>query len=333
MLEERVRVRAMLSDERVLDALVIGLSVLHVVLAAVTVSLARSRVILDDDVLRFREIALQPGRLWRDFPVEYAPVEGAVVRILGGASSGAVATRIVLLALAADLLTAWAMGWGWGRRARNVYLAMSLPVLTFMFARFDFVPVALATLGVAALQRRRASAGGSLLGVAVLAKVWPIVLVPLLFRRGRAAVGCVLGTVVVGVLVWVGYGGAQAPVQVASFRGAAGWQIESTIGAIVWTFSDSPVALDAGAARVGTVPPWATGALALGMLATLAAVWWRARGRDGKPQMLGAPAAAAVGALLLFSPVFSIQYVSWLLPWGLWRRRSATVEWSRPGWP
>jgi hypothetical protein len=46
---------------------------------------------------------------------------------------------------------------------------------------------------------------------------------------------------------------------------------------------------------------------------TVTAIWLLARRRDEEPS--GLPALAAVAALLVFAPVFSPQYVAWLLPW------------------
>ena len=49
-------------------------------------------------------------------------------------------------------------------------------------------------------------------------------------------------------------------------------------------------------------------------LVTVVAIWLLARRRPFTPA--GAPALAAVAALLVFAPVFSPQYVVWLVAWG-----------------
>jgi hypothetical protein len=72
--------------------------------------------------------------------------------------------------------------------------------------------------------------------------------------------------------------------------------------------------LEAGSARTGAVTEWARVALAIGMLVTVAAVWLRARSRDTGSS--GSAATGALGGLLFFAPLFSVQYASWLLPWG-----------------
>src|SRR5439155_9659841 len=88
----------------------------------------------------------------------------------------------------------------------------------------------------------------------------------------------------------------------------------STVGVWVWIATGGPVRLEAGAPRVGTAPDWATASLALLLLLALAGIWFLAWRR--KRGAFGAAAVAAVGALLACSPLFSLQYAAWLLPWG-----------------
>jgi hypothetical protein len=64
---------------------------------------------------------------------------------------------------------------------------------------------------------------------------------------------------------------------------------------------------------VGTVDAWVPWALGLVAVSAIAWIWVLARRRDVRPE--GVPALAAVVALCLCSPLFSIQYVWWMLPW------------------
>ena len=69
------------------------------------------------------------------------------------------------------------------------------------------------------------------------------------------------------------------------------------------------------------IPGWARAGLSLLLVAAIVAVWRAAARRrpadDGPlgPGSLGAPALAALGALLALSPLFSIQYAVWIVPW------------------
>jgi hypothetical protein len=293
--------------------LVLGVLVaVHVSVAVLAMVRSASAVVTDDDVLRFHEIAQRDGTPWRDFEVEYAPLETGVILLLGGATPGATAVATVIVAIVADLATAAALARGWSRGAAARYLLVGLPLLTFIFLRLDAIPVALTTLGVL-LTRRHRTGGPVALAAAALTKVWPVVVFPALwFGRDRRALVRALGLAMAGVALWIVIGGTEAPVQVGSFRGADGWSVESTVGSIVWTVTQEPPVLEAGAPRVGTVPDAARLVTGAGALITIGAVWWRARRYPGDPA--GAPAMVAVAALLAWSPLFSLQYALWLTP-------------------
>jgi hypothetical protein len=97
-------------------------------------------------------------------------------------------------------------------------------------------------------------------------------------------------------------------------RGAPGWQIESTVGILVWIFTGGPITFVLNADRVGAATQTEKLALGLAAIGAVTLVWWlaaRQRGRDPH----GGAALSAVASLLIFSPVFSLQYVAWLLPW------------------
>jgi hypothetical protein len=266
------------------------------------------------DVFRFLRVAHIAGR-GRVVPTEYAPGELLLIRVLF--DTGAVETaaiRLALVSFAAHVTTWGAVRWGWGRTAGERYLIAVLPLLLLMYERIDLLPVAVAAWGVALAVRGRPRGAAVLLATAVLMKLWPAVLLPgLLLRGGRRAgawFGAVTGT---GLLAWIAYGGIDAPGQVVTFRGATGWEVGSTIGALVWTVTGEPIRQEAGSGRVGLAPAWAKALLGLLLLALLAVIWIRARVRDDDPG--GRPALASVAALLLCTPLFSTQYAMWLLPW------------------
>jgi Glycosyltransferase family 87 len=267
----------------------------------------------DSAAHRFVQIAHAPGIPWRDTPIEYAFGDWLVIRAVGWGSLAAARALLAVVAFAADLLAWRAVARGWGRDAALRYLWLGAPLLIFIYRRSDLVPVALAALGLAWARRDRERAGGLALGAAVLTKVWPIVVAPALAleRRMRALTTGAIAAAA-GVATWIVVGGPGALRQVGTFRGSTGWEIGSTIGVPVWALTGEH-RFEEGANRAGTIPAGAPEALLLLTVVTVATIWLLARRRDEEPA--GAPALAAVAALLVFSPVFSPQYVAWLLPW------------------
>ena len=293
--------------------LVLLVAVRMIVLVA-TLQADHSRPVEDDDVLRFGQIATAPGTPYRDFQVEYMPIELVTIRAIGAGGPAATATRLALISFVCDLAAAAALWFGWGRRASALYLLIGLPLQTFILYRIDPLVVALAAWSMALAKRERDGPAGAVLALAVLTKLWPVVLLPLFLvarrRRALAAFALVAGS---GLLVWVLVGGLHAPWQVLSFRGAGGWAVESTVGTLVWIVTGGPLRLEAGAVRTGSAPIWARAVLLGAIVAIVGRIWIRLRDDDAEPS--GAPALAAVTALIALSPLFSVQYASWLVPW------------------
>jgi len=271
------------------------------------------------DARRYHAIAESHGRPYRDFEVEFPPVTLAAIEATNGSTVTATMSHLAWSQVVADLLVAAALAYGWGRRHAIAYLVLGVPFLIypFVYLRIDLFSVALAVSALALVRRGREASGGALLAAAVLAKLWPLALVPLLVveRRVRALVAW-CATSVVGLALWVAWGGTDGPVQVLTFRGARGWQIESVAGALVRTLGGAPIFYDAGAMRTGDVPAWARALLGLGLLSVVAGAWYLAwRRRDARsPSTYAVASLTAVGAFLVFSPILSPQYLIWLLP-------------------
>jgi hypothetical protein len=192
------------------------------------------------------------------------------------------------------------------------YLALGTPLLVFIYRRTDLLAVALAVAGAAAVERGRERRGGTLFAASILTKLWPVGVIPaLMVQRRVRAVRTTIVVLAAGVGTWVLVGGPDAVRQVLTLRGARGWELESTVGAIVWPLTGE-YRYEQGANRTGVIPAWAPVALAVLLLAGLVAVWWKARSA-GDP--FGAPALAAVATLMVLSPVLSPQYLVWLVPW------------------
>jgi Glycosyltransferase family 87 len=277
------------------------------------------RTVLPGDVRRYHRIAGHRGTPYADFAVEYPPLTLAAIDTLDGGTVRDATVRVMWSQLALDGLVALLLAWGWGRRAALAYLVLGLAFAwyPFLYLRLDLLSVALAVGGLALIRRRRPAVGGATLALACFAKVWPLALVPVLVaRRSWRALGVYVGVVVTGAVAWVGWAGITGPVQVLTFRGATGWQVESTIGAFVHVFATGEARIQRGAARIGVVPDVLRLGLPLLGLAVAAGVgWllWRVP-RSAASTVDGVAPVAALSALLVCATLLSPQYVSWLLP-------------------
>jgi hypothetical protein len=278
-------------------------------------------------VARFTEIATTEGRPYRDFPVEYPPVSLAAIEAAAGPNGNETGANLVWLILICDLATVAALSFGWGPRTAVAYLFLTAPLLGFLYTTIDLIAVALAVGAVALVVRGRDRLGGVAFAAAILAKVWPLVLLPVLVlqRKGRALVwsGAAL---TLGTFVWVWWGGASGLVQVATQRQTPGWEYESAVGSVIWALGRNFVIIN-DSTRVGVAPAWAKALLLGAALAGIAAVWYRASRRE--PGELGMPAVAAVSILMLSAPLLSPPYMIWLAPWAAiaWMERTGYVRW------
>lgn len=203
-----------------------------------------------------------------------------------------------------------------------------MPLIPFVYFRLDLLSVALAVSGMALVARKSPVAGGAALGIAVMTKIWPVVLAPALFaRRSWSALVAWAAVTAAALAAWVGWVGLEGPRQVTSFRGANGWQIESGVGAVLLRFSRLPIVWEGDANRVGTAAQSARFGLLLALLVGLAAIVFI--GRRGKADRTGAMGLAGVALLLLLAPIMSWQYLMWLAPWAAiaWVQRDRATVW------
>ena len=216
-----------------------------------------------------------------------------------------------------------------GSAAARAYLALTLPLQVFMVFRLDMLGVALTLLSLELARRRKASHAGLVFGAAILFKFWPTVCLPLLWvKAGRRGVAFALLGTGVGLAVWLALGGTEGIRYVSSFRGATGWQVESTIGAAWSIVADQLPRFELGSMRVGRIVGWEPWALRAVLLTALVLIW-RKSSREDHVDAAGMPTLAAVATLIATAPVASAQYVAWLMPWCavavVERRRTATV--------
>jgi Glycosyltransferase family 87 len=271
------------------------------------------------DLLRWRRIARAHGVPYRDVPIEYPPLTWAASQAFGIGSVHTAVTALVWSQLGLDLLVAAGLLYGWGRSSALAYLVIGLTmtVWPFVYMRLDLLPVVLVTWALAGLRRARPTLAGVGLALAAFAKIWPVVLMPLLVARReyRSAVAMAVAGAI-GLTAWIAWGGTGAPGEVLTFRHAPGWQIESTIGAIVRAVGTGAVRVEAGAwrvGRVGTVGKVVPGVVLVVLV--LAAGWLLSRVPDAGPDLAdGVAGLAVVAASLACASIFSPQYAVWLLP-------------------
>jgi hypothetical protein len=254
------------------------------------------------------------------------------------------ALLMTLLLAATVLLTAVslaALGATVGHAALALGLVGATPLLLGELAltRFDALPVGLTALAVAALLGGRPRLAALALGAAISAKLYPLVLLPLLAihvarRRGtrEAVIGVIIATATVAAIVLpfvaLAPGDAWFSIRAQLTRGV---QVESLPGNAAIAIARVADELGLGSLGVG-VDEGGTGAVrsadvtgglgqvlgALGGLAAIAvvlAVWIAAWRRSGASSArLVRDCGAVVAAQLALGRVLSPQFVLWLVP-------------------
>jgi hypothetical protein len=117
-----------------------------------------------------------------------------------------------------------------------------IPLLDLFLLRSDLWSTALATAAAAAWRQERRAFAAIGFGVGAAFKLWPATFLPLLLVPSKAsrravpiAVAIATGIAILGAWLWVA--GPRGLYQVLTFRGAQGWEIESTVGAL-WMLID-----------------------------------------------------------------------------------------------
>lgn len=282
--------------------------------------------VLGGDARRYTEYFASDGTPYRDFAVEYPPLTYGLAALVNRPTLWATIATLAASQLVLELLIAGVLAWAWGRRTAIVYLILGTPMAFFPFpyVRLDLLSVFLAVAGTALLRKRADGAGpgiagGAVLAAAAFAKVWPVVLAPaLLARRQWKGLAAWALTGLVGLVGWVVWAGTDGIDQVATFRGAKGWQIESFPGIFIHMSDPAASHVEQGAWRTAVgVPGWAKVAMLAATLGVVVIAWrWAARAVDAARAMsidAYAPLAAVV-AMLVFAPIVSPQYVLWFVP-------------------
>ena len=273
-------------------------------------------------------------------PVALASILGVADRLDGATYVLALAVENAVLVLATGLCLAWLAGRGWSARSPRAtavaYLALvcATPIL---FWRFDALPALLTVLALCAVAARRPVTTGLAIVAGVLAKLYPMVLLPVVLLRpvtarswreaGQLVVAAIvpliatLGVLYVlvgpGLSGFLGYQSARG-VQLESVPSSVALVVHALWGTSVTAFQgfgswqlDSPF-LD----QVGWLWP-VTAVVMLLALAVSAAATYRQESRERgtvKPTTQVAVVAAAIVVTLLAYRVLSPQYIIWLLP-------------------
>ncbi len=203
--------------------------------------------------------------------------------------------------------------------------------------RFDLFPALLALVALWAALRGRPTVAGVAIGLGVLAKLFPIAIVPALAvpwlarldlsRLGRFG-GAAAITIVLGLGPFVALAGSNA-LSFLSYQADRGLQIESVAASWIvlgGLLAGQPPPINHEYASVQVGGPIATTALAalplvtavaFGLLAWLG--WRRARAEVAlrgavMKRTVVALATVSILVLLLTSKVFSTQYMVWIVP-------------------
>jgi hypothetical protein len=297
---------------------------------------------------RFRDVHIYQGYAerflhghlpYRDVFVEYPPGAFAVFMpptAFGASHYNAAFKSLMALCGVATILLAALVLVELGVARGQLFMAVALLALApaalgpISLNTYDAWPALLTVLVLFLFLRGRDLLGAGVLGLAVSAKVYPLVLVPLaaiyVWRRAgaRRVLAALAVLVVVAAAVVVPFAAYDVHGVASSFRSQAerGLQIES-LGASVLLAADRLGLYDArvvettgvaGRNLSGSLPD-AVAVLTLALEAVaVVAVWLLyARARDARAR-LPVAFAAAVAGFLAFTKVFSPQYLVWLVP-------------------
>ena len=287
---------------------------IHVPIAVVAVGKSK---LPNADLDNFYDIGTRSGRPYVDFPVEFPVATAQTFRTLApfAGDREQFGVSLVILNVAADVAIALALGWGWGIEAAACYALIVIPLIDLFFLRMDLWPTALATFATAAWRRERSAlaAIGWVAGAAF--KLWPLMFLPLLLvspgaRRRITPLATAIAAGLMVVAGWLWVAGPSGLYQVLTFRGARGWEIESTVGAVWMLFEQTSMRVESGAWRIGTTSgPISILLFVLGAIPCLWMIW-----RGARTGHLGAGWAGGISVLLFTSALLSAQYSAWLAP-------------------
>jgi uncharacterized membrane protein len=302
--------------------------------------LSRGQIIDTPVYENYGDAMLHGNVPYRDFSVEYPPGalpvfaapsignEGdaaAYKRTFGALMAACGAALVIAVAISAASL-----GFSTAATAAALALAALAPLLlgSVVLTRFDLWPAALTAAAMAAILCGRLRLGHALLGLGVVAKVWPGVLLPLTIAhvwrtRGRrealVCLGIAAGVVLAVVLpffvlaphgVWRSFERQLSrPLQIESVGAALIVAAHHVVGTgAVMVSSRGSQNISGGFARgVGVLQ-------SLLQLGVLVAIWVVFARRERSREELVRYSAAAIVAFIALGKVLSPQFLIWLIP-------------------
>lgn len=297
----------------------------------------RTQIIDTPTYQRYGDAVLDGQVPYRDFDLEYPPaaLPAFVVPALAREDDYSSAFELLMWACAVAAVVALglalaAVDAGPARLyAAIAFFALSpLALGTVILSRFDFWPGALTIGAVAAFVGRRERLGFGVLGLAVAAKIYPLVLLPLALvwtarRRGTRelwiGLGCFVGVLALFLVPFL----ILSPGGVAhSFGTQLGrpLQIESLGASLLLAAQqlgiyDATVESSHGSQNLAGSLPDTFAALQTALqIVAVGAVWALFAAKDRGREGLLAGSAAAVAAFIALGKVLSPQFLIWLLP-------------------
>jgi uncharacterized membrane protein len=201
---------------------------------------------------------------------------------------------------------------GPGRRWQALMVAFSPALILSAFINWDLIAMSLGMLGIAAWAARRPALAGALLGLAVAAKFYPLVVFgPLLLLSLRTGqLRAFARTLAAALVAWLV---VNVPVMIIAFHGWSWFYVFSKErgadwGSIWYYFEYKHVPL-LGDSQIGPLNLLSAVSLAL----SLAGIAWFALAVPRRPR-LPQLCFLVLAAFLITNKVWSPQYVIWLVP-------------------
>jgi uncharacterized membrane protein len=261
------------------------------------------------DAIFYRELVP-----YRDFAVEYPPLALAVFipPAAFGNYAAAFAWEMAVCGVALVAVVAAI------RREAAFYVALA-PLLagSLILSRFDLWPALLTVAALAALLRARHGLGWGLLGAAVAAKLWPLVIVPLAvvwsYRAGRIRDALIGFAVVAVAFISFAIVAPRGLWDSVSGQASRPLQIES-LGASLFTAFGHPAVISSHGSQNVAGHGSVAAVFTLLQVAVLVALWIAFARGPAEPDRLLRYSAASVCAFIAFGKVLSPQFLLWLIP-------------------